>query len=210
MSSTDIMRGLGPIYVMRDRRALPVTILGLDGALVDFSSQLADGPDNALAFAHRGLVQLRRAMRLLSEGSDDALAAVRWAIEDHDSALILCPELPAGLNNRAVCLMQEERLLAVSGDGAGAAAARSRAEADLSAALAREPQLAEAHFNSGTLALRHAELLAKLGRASAPQRLAAARASLQRALAVAPDGWPHRRACEHKLAATAPVAGGGK
>ena len=208
LSATDIFQGHGPIYLMSERRVLPVAILGLDGALVDFTPQLADGPGNALAFAHRGLVQLRRALRLESEGSrDEASDAVSLAIADHDSALVLT-DPPGAFNNRAVCHMQAERLLAKSGDGAGAAAARACAEADLSTALARDPKLAEAHFNSGTLALRHAELLAKLGRVSAAQRLLVARASLQRALALAPDGWPHRRACEHKLAATEAVASG--
>src|SRR5690606_23078949 len=103
----------------------------------------------------------RRALRLESEGSrDEACAAVRWAIEDHDSALVLA-DVTGAYNNRAVCLMELGRLHAESGDRAGAAEARVRAEADLSVALARAPRMAEAHFNLGTLSLRHAELLAE-------------------------------------------------
>src|SRR5690606_20255085 len=94
------------------------------------------------------------------------------------------------------------RLHAESGDRAGAAEARVRAEADLSVALARAPRMAEAHFNLGTLSLRHAELLAEFDRPAAAERLGAARRALQAALATAPDDWPHRRACRRRLAAT--------
>ncbi len=211
-STVDLQQGYGPIYLARERRMLPTTILGLDAALVDFAPQLAEGPDNALALAHRGLVQLRRALRLDGEGNHvEALAAVQSAVEDHDATLVIHPELAGALNNRAVCLMQAERFHAAAGDAPAAADARQRAEADLARALAANPDLAEAHFNLGVLSLRFAKLLGKLGRAAAASRhLDSARDSLQRAIAHAAPNWPYLRACRAKLAEVeaAPRPGG--
>src|SRR5262249_27717683 len=148
--------------------------------------------DNALAFAYRGLVQLRRALRLWREGQrDDALAAVEAAVEDYDATLVVHPELPSALNNHAVCLLQAEQFHEAAGNGAAAADARARAESDLTQALALDPSLREAHCNAGLLSLRTAALLRRRGRAdAAAQRLACACESLRRALADAPAAWP--------------------
>jgi tetratricopeptide (TPR) repeat protein len=202
VSAVDLQQGYGPIYLAREQRWLPTTILGLDAALVDFTPQLAEGSDNAVALAHRGLVQLRRALRLDAEGNHaEALAAVQSAVEDHDATLMIHPQLAGALNNRAVCLMQAERFHAAAADGAAAADARTRAESDLARAIAGNPELAEAYFNLGVLSLRHARLLQKLGRvAGASRRLDSAVDSLQQALARAPSDWSHARACRAKLA----------
>ncbi len=200
VSAVDLQQGFGPIYLARGRM-LPTTILGLDAALVDFAPQLADGPDNALALAHRGLVHLRRALRLDSEGNrSEALASVQSAIEDHDSTLVIHPDLAGALNNRAVCLMQADRFQVAAGDGAAAADARARAEADLARAVALDPRLPDAHFNAGVISLRSAELLRRFGRAAlATRRVHGAREAFQRALDCAPADWPHARACRSKL-----------
>jgi tetratricopeptide (TPR) repeat protein len=208
VSAVDLQQGYGPIYLARERRMLPTTILGLEGALVDFSPQVADGLDNVLAWAHRGVVHLRRSLRFASAGNrDEAIAEVRAAIDDHDHALmlhgsVLHDELAGARNNRAVCWMQAERLLQSAGDGAAAVAARTSAETDLARATAADADLPEAHFNAALLDLRHAELLRRLGRgAAAASRIDAAMASLRRALACAPPDWAHARACRARLAA---------
>jgi tetratricopeptide (TPR) repeat protein len=202
VSAVDLQQGFGPIYLARERRLLPTTILGLDAALVDFASQLADGPDNALAFAHRGLVHLRRALRLGAEGRhEDARTSIESAIEDHDATLVIHSDVAGAFNNRAVCLSQAERIYAASGDSAAAADAHARASSDFTRALDLDPRLPEAHFNLGVFSLRTVELLRKLGHASAASRHQdLARNSLQRAKDLAPLDWPHLRACEAKLA----------
>jgi tetratricopeptide (TPR) repeat protein/predicted Ser/Thr protein kinase len=202
ISAVDLQQGYGPIYLARERRTLPTAILGLDAALVDFAPQLADGLDNSLALAHRGLVHLRRAIRLEAEGNRvDAIASVQSAVEDHDAALVLHPDVAGALNNRAVCLMQADRLQLAAGDSAATADARARAEADLARATALDPRLPEARFNSGVISLRTAELLRRLGRAAAAaRRIDAALDALRRAEELAPAGWPHLRACRAKLA----------
>jgi tetratricopeptide (TPR) repeat protein/predicted Ser/Thr protein kinase len=204
VSAVDLLQGFGPIYLARERRLLPTNILGLETVLVDFAPALADGPDNGLALAHRGLVQLRRALRLARENRrDDAIAAVQAAISDHDAALVIHAHVAGALNNRAACLMEAERLFAAAGDSAAAAEARSRAEADLARAIVEAPRLPEAHLNLAISSLRGATLLRILGNApGAQRRLEAARESLERALAVAPPGWPHERLCRAKLAET--------
>jgi tetratricopeptide (TPR) repeat protein len=201
LSAADLQQGFGPVYLARDRRALPVAILGLEGALSDFAADVAGGPDNALAYAHRGLVQLRRALRLEADGRGaEARAAVRSAIEDHDATLVVHFGVAGAYNNRAVCQMQAERLAAAAGDSAAAADARGRIEEDLLRALALDPALPEAHFNRGIFALRGVALLRGLGRPeSAARRLDEARASFRAALDHAPATWPHRRAAEEKL-----------
>ena len=61
--------------------------------------------------ALRGLV-LRRAVRLQAEGNrSDALTAGLSAVEDHDAALMMHDRIAEALNDRAVCLMQADRLL---------------------------------------------------------------------------------------------------
>ncbi len=203
VSAVDLQQGFGPIYLARERRVLPVAILGLDGALADFAPEIADGADNALAYAQRGLVQLRRALRLEAEGRrDEARAAFRAAIEDHDATLVVHAEAAGAYNNRAVCRMQEERLAAAAGDSGAAAAARTEVEADLARALALAPDFPEALFNRGVFARRSADLFLGLGRPeSAARSLDEARAAFRTALAVAPAAWPHRSAAEAKLAA---------
>jgi tetratricopeptide (TPR) repeat protein/predicted Ser/Thr protein kinase len=197
VSAVDLQLGYGPIYLMRERQTLPTTILGLEAALVDFGTQLADGPDNALALAHRGLVQLRRGLRLEAEGARSAaLGAFEDAIGDYDLTLELHPDLAGALNNRAVCLMQAQRLRAATGDIAGAAEASTLAARDLERALAESPGLTEALLNAGLHALRKAQLLRKLGRATAAAtELDRAGVFLRDAQASAPPGWPHLRTC---------------
>ncbi len=210
VSAVDLQQGFGPIYLARERRLLPTAILGLDAALVDFAPQLTEGADNALAFAHRGLVHLRRALRLDAEGRhEDAHAAIESAIQDHDATLLIHPNVAGALNNRAVCHMQAERIFAAAGDSAAAAEARAHAEADLSGALSLDPSLLEAHFNLGVFSLRSVDLLRKLGHATgAARRLGVARDSFQRALDLAPASWPQLRACQTKLAEAKATARG--
>jgi serine/threonine-protein kinase len=202
VSAVDLQQGFGPVYLARDRRVLPIAILGLDAALSDFAADVPSGPDNALAYAHRGLVQLRRALRLEADGLvDEARAAVRSAIEDHDATLAVHSSAAGAYNNRAVCLMQAERLATAADDSAAAADARARIEADFQRALTLDPRLPEAHFNRGIFALRTVDLLRMLGRPdSANHQLDEARASFRAALDHAPATWPHRRAAEEKLA----------
>ncbi len=210
VSAVDLQQGFGPIYLARERRLLPTAILGLDAALVDFAPQLTDGADNALAFAYRGLVHLRRALRLDAEGRhEDARVAIESAIQDHDATLLIHPDVAGALNNRAVCHMQAERIFAAAGDSAAAAEARAHAEADLARALSDDPSLLEAHFNLGVFSLRSVDLLRKLGHATgAARRLDVARDSFQRALNLAPPSWPQLRACETKLAEAKATARG--
>ncbi|HEX5050323.1 MAG TPA: protein kinase [Planctomycetota bacterium] len=210
-SAVDLQQGYGPVYLAQERRQLPTTILGLDGPLVDFAPQLTFGPDNALALAHRGLVCLRRGLRLESEGNRaEALASVLSAVDDHSTALELHPELAGAWNNRAVCLMQADRLHAALGDTAAGTAARAAAAGDLRRALAASPELPEAHCNVAVLALREASLLRALGRAAAAsQRAQDAILELEQALTHAPPGWPHVRACRDKLVEAEALRAGG-
>ncbi len=211
VSAVDMQQGFGPVYVARERRLLPAAILGLDAALVDFGRELADEPDNAMLLAHRGLVHLRRALRLDAENARDvAVAAVQSAIEDHDATLLIHSELAGAFNNRAVCWMQAERLFAAGGDAAAAADARVHVESDLAAAVAHDPRLPEAPFNAAIFALRSVDLYRKLGRAAAAaRRIDAACAALQRALELAPADWAHLRACRAKLAQAEAMRDGG-
>jgi tetratricopeptide (TPR) repeat protein/predicted Ser/Thr protein kinase len=203
VSAVDLQQGYGPVYFAREHERLPTTILGLDAALVDFAGELAGDPANLLALARRSLVQLRRALRLEAEGHPrEALLAIEGAVQGHDAALQVHRDLPGALNNRAVCLMQAQRLYAANGDSAAAGAARARAAADLDAALAAAPTLPEAHMNRGVLLLRNADLLRRLARAAAARTsLSEAVAALRRALELAPADWPHARACQARLAA---------
>ncbi len=207
-SAMDVQLGHGPIYLARETRALPTVVAGLDGALVDFARELADGPDLALALAQRGIVQLRRALRLAADGNrDQALAAALAAVEDCDATLAIHPHLAGARNNRAVARLEAARLHAAAGDAAAAEASRTRAQADLAQALAAAPDLAEIHFNRGTLQLRLAEDAGVRGLAEiAAVRLAAARTAFARALALAPPGWPHRRSCRTRLDEAASAA----
>ncbi|MGE3353137.1 MAG: protein kinase, partial [Planctomycetota bacterium] len=200
-SAVNVQQGFGPVFFAREQRQLPISILGLESALVDFAQQLGDSPDDALAMAYRGLVQLRRGLRLEREGlATDALAALRGAVEDYDLTLTIHGDHAGAWNNRAVCLMEVWRLAAAQGDSAAAGAARVRAEADLVRARELAPDMLEAAFNQGLLALRSVELMRRLGRPDAAVALGErGRAALRAALAAAPDGWLHRRTCERLL-----------
>ena len=202
-SAVDLQQGFGPIYLARERQTLPTSILGLEGALVDFTTDLRDGPDNALAMAHRGLMQLRRGLRLESEGRPaDALAAVQAAIEDHRATLLVHDDLAGARNNQAVCLLVAERMLARTGDSAAAATARNEAEAALARALAQAPTMAEAHFNLGLAALRHATILRALGHSNgAVRRVEVACREFAQAMTSAPAAWSHGPACAEQLRA---------
>lgn len=196
-SAVDLQQGYGPVYLARERQTLPISILGLEGALVDFAPELRDGVDNALAMAHRGLVHLRRGLRLETEGrAGEALAAVQAAIEDHRATLYVHDDLAGARNNHAVCLLVAARMLAEAGDAAAAATARTSAEMELTRALAGTPSMPEAHFNLGVAARRAASLLRALGRfEAAVTRAAQARQEFESALHLAPVGWPHTQAC---------------
>ncbi len=210
----DLQEGHGPFYLARDRHRLPTTMLGLDGVLEDFSSRLDDAPA-ALGSAHRGLAQLRRALRLADEQRlGDAVDAVRAAVADHDALLqpqvvgVPAASLPAGAHvNRAVCHLTAASLLRRSGDTVGAVDHRREAKAALDRALAAEPGLPSAHANLGVLALREAELLAAMARREASAaRAADAAAAFARALALAARDWPHARTCRERLHAAQQLA----
>ena len=208
-SAVGLQQGYGPVYLARERQVLPTSMWGLDGALIDFASELRDGPDNALALAHRGLVQLRRALRLAKEGHGAAaIAAAQAAVDDHSATLHVHDQLAGARNNRAVCYLVLDRLHAAGGDGAAATAARLAAEADLAAARQLAPGSPEVHCNRGLAALRRATILRALGREAAA-RDAAAEAAQASALAVAmaPPDWPHREGCAARQAAAAAMDG---
>jgi predicted Ser/Thr protein kinase/tetratricopeptide (TPR) repeat protein len=202
-SALDLQQGYGPFYLARERRALPTQLLGLDGFLVDYGADLAEAPDNAGGLAHRAVVHLRRALRLEGEGDlAAAIDAAGAAVADHDHVLTL-HDVAGAYNNRAVCRLVQDRLLAKAGRSAEAAAAWRAAEADVTKALETAPSMPEAHANAGLCALRAATVLRSLGRAAdASARAEAAVAAFDRAVAAAPASWPRCQACQrHRDAA---------
>jgi len=201
ISAMDLQLGHASIYTAREQISWPVLILGLEGALVDFSAEIAAGPDNAFAMARRGLVQLRRGLRLWREGNEaEGLAAVQAAVEDCHAAVEQHDRSAGALVNRGVCLLELERMLLATGDTTSAVDARQRAGADLDRALKLAPELPEAHFGRGVWALRCAEVLAHIGREPEAKAFREqARTSLQRAIDLAPPNWPHLRRCRGKL-----------
>ncbi len=213
VSAVDLQQGYGPAYLAREMRLLPTQILGLEGYLVDFAAHVEHGPDNGVAIAHRGLVHLRRSLRLQREGDvDEALAAVVAAIEDHDVTLTLHAELAGAANNRAVCWLRADQLHLARGDSGAAFNARTQAAADLARAVAAAPESPEVHGNVALLSLRKAELLTVLGRGAAADReRIRAREAILDALRLAPPDWPHRRDLRARLAAVSGQAsrGGG-
>ncbi len=211
-SAVNFQQGYGPVFLARDQQAMPRTMLGLDGALVDFWPQLRDSPDDALANAYRGLVQLRRALRLDGEGRPaDGLSAAQGAVDDHRQALVVHEGLAGAHNNLAVCLLVAERLHAKVGDVVAAAAARGEAEAAAAHALSLAPELPEAHFNTGLIALRAASLLRAMARPEAASaRADGAATAFTRALELAPEGWPHAPACRAQLTAARALGAAGR
>lgn len=209
-SAIDLQVGYAPFYLARERKALPTSLLGLEGLLVDFSAGVPVGADMAVARAHRGVVNLRRALRLDGEGRrGPAIEAAVAAVTDLDAALVVQPDVPGALVDRAVCWLVVDALRSANGEGTAAIAARAAASADLERAVARAPELAEAHGNLGLLALREARLLRALARLPASaERAAAARAAFARALDLAPADWPHAAFCREHLATAAALAGG--
>ena len=201
-SAVDLQQGYGPVYLARERQVLPTTILGLDGLLVDFAGELGSGPDNALALAHRGLVQLRRSLRLSREGhAAEALDAAQAAVDDYTTTLQLHDELAGAHNNRAVCRLVVADLAAAGGDSDRAARERAAAGEDLQQALATAPGSAEAHANVGLLQLRLAATSWALGRGDAARRQAdQAVASLRRAAELQLGDARHAEACRKLLA----------
>jgi tetratricopeptide (TPR) repeat protein/predicted Ser/Thr protein kinase len=198
-SAYDFAHGFGPVYLAQEQQALPTTMLGLDGALLDYTAALRDTPRNALAMAHRGLVQLRRALRLEADGDlVGALAALEAAIDDHGAVLTMQDDVAGARNNRAVCRLVAERLRARSGDTAGAVAERQQAEADLRRAIAIDATAPEVPFNLGLCAQRDAEVQRRLGR-DAAVRAGEARQCFERAQRLAPPDWAHAAACRAHL-----------
>lgn len=206
-SALNVQQGFGPIFQARERTRLPTSILGLEGALVDYSDAVRDTHDHAPALAWRGLSRLRRALRLEREGSlDEALDAALGSVDDHDITVKLHGNVAGALNNRAVCSMVVDRLQAKAGDTAAAAEARAKAGADAAAAIALAPQMTAAHFNAGLIALRQATVLRALGRAEAAAGQAeAAQQAFTTARLLAPDEWPHAAACAQRLADVATI-----
>jgi tetratricopeptide (TPR) repeat protein len=205
-SAFDFAQGYGPVYLAREQQILPTTMLGLDGALIDFAPALRDSPGNVLALAHRGLVQLRRALRLDADGDEAAATtAIEAAIADHTTTLAMHDGQPGALNNRAVCRLVAERLRAKAGDSAGAATERQAAEADLQRALAADATAPELLFNLGLCALHVAEVQRRLGRL-ASGAAGEARNWFERALQVAPPKWAHAATCRAHLDASALLA----
>jgi len=204
-SAVDLQQGYGPASFRREQGKLPVLIFGLQGALVDFGGDPGLASDHTVPLAQRALVHLRRALRLERDGDvGEAVAALRAAVEDHDSILALHPTLAAGWNNRAVCLAELQRLCAAKGDGVAAGEAHAAAGADLARAGSLAPQMPEVGFNTGLLAARNARLQRALGRVHAAAAFAtAATLALQQALGVAPADWPHRSECSELLAEVA-------
>jgi tetratricopeptide (TPR) repeat protein len=199
-SVMDLQMGYGHFYLARERHALRTSVLGLDGLLVDFADHLRDSPGSALGLAHRGIVQLRRALRLADEQRlAEAVSAVQGAIADHDTLLLPHNDtttghhhLPGALNNRAVCRLTAEQLHRSTGNTTAAVAERRAAAEDLAEALRLEPTLPAAHFNIGVIARRECELLRAMGRSELAATAArAAIAAFDRALAMAPERWPH-------------------
>jgi hypothetical protein len=207
-SALDLQQGHGPFYLARERGSLPTSILGLQGLLVDFTAELREAPDNALAFAHRGLVQLRRAVRLLGDGHRaEAVRAVRGAIDDHDAVLKLHGRVAGAFVNRAVCRLLLDQIL-VADDVAAAVAARQAASLDLDEALKLAPESAAAHGNQGYLALRQAQALRAIGRPDRAAAVAAqALASLDRALQSLGEG-PQAAWCRAQRDVAAALANG--
>jgi tetratricopeptide (TPR) repeat protein len=204
-SAMDVQQGYGPHYLLRERAAMPTTILGLDGALVDVAATLRDTGDNATALAHRGIVHLRRALRLADdELLAEAIESVDAALGDHRMLLAVHGDLAGGFNNRAVCWLVAESLHRRAGNADAAAAARQEASTDLAAALQAAPALAAAHFNAGLVAQNREAVLRAMGRvdAAAREHVAAATA-FGKALQLAPAAWPHAPACRERLAACA-------
>jgi tetratricopeptide (TPR) repeat protein len=191
-SAVDLQQGYGPVYLARERQVLPTQMAGLEGALIDFAGELRDGPDNALALAHRGLVQLRRSLRLAGEGrAAESLLAAQAAVDDHAATLQLHGEIAGAHNNRAVCLLVLEMLQATSGDTAAAVDSRAAARRHLDRAAEALPSSPAVHHNRGLLALREARVTRALGRLDAGRALAViAERSFAASLAAAPADWP--------------------
>lgn len=197
-SALDLQQGYGPFYLARERRTLPTSILGLEGALVDFSHVLQDVPDHALSLAHRALVSLRRAVRAADDAQlPAALSAVAAAIADLDGVLTLHEDIAGAFNNRAVCWLVTEQLRLAAADSAGAVEARGKAAEDVRRALALAPELPAAHFNRALIASHEAAVLRALGRLpAAEQAVRVVVEACSRALELAPADWPQRDACQ--------------
>ena len=209
-SAVDLQQGYGPVYLARERQVLPTQMAGLDGALLDFAGELRDGPDNSIALAHRGLVQLRRALRLAGEGrTAESLAAAQAAVDDHAATLQLHGEIAGAHNNRAVCLLVLERMQVAAGDTAAAVASRGAARRHLELAVAALPGSPAVQHNRGLLAMREAQLLRALGRlAASRQQAAIAVEAFASALANAPQGWPVAAVTRDRAAAAAALVDG--
>ncbi len=151
-SAVDLQQGYAPFYLARERKTLPTTMLDLPGTLVDFSDELAASPDNSLALAHRGLVHLRRALRLAADGAlAPAIEAVAAATADHATVLSVHSELAGAHNNAAVCWLVAAQLQQRAGHEREAAAAQTSARAELQAARRLAPGLAAVAANERLL-----------------------------------------------------------
>jgi len=196
----DLQRGFGSFFSSNERNRLPESMYGLDAVLVDFSNELRDDQGWNLATAFRGLVQLRRALRLQREEQlEPACASAAGAVRDYDETLLARDDLVGAYNNRGVCRLVHAELLAATGRTADAARTRKQAIADFDEALQRAPLLAAAHANRGVAELQLARVVRALGRPVA-HHVDAAKQSLQRAIAMTPTGWVHRRMCTEQLA----------
>lgn len=200
-SALDLQQGFGPVYLARERLALPVRVLGLEEALVDFAPALRESADNALALAHRAVVQLRRSLRMLREG--DAVrsrAAIEAAVADLDRTIEMHEDVAGARVARAVCLQVLADRLAADGDPGAAGGRRQAALRDLQRAVALAPGMCEAQLDLGLLHLRLADLARGMGRADAAKQSARdAMAALERAVAGAGANWPWAAIARERL-----------
>jgi hypothetical protein len=150
-----------------------------------------------MATAHRGLVHLRRGLRLARDGEVAAARqALAMAIDDHDTTVAMHDRVAGPFNNRAVCRCVAAELAARVGDSAAAVKARRAAADDLDRALLLDATLPEVHHNRGLIALRTGDVLHALGRrAAAVPSFEAAVAAFTDALARMPDAWQHEAVC---------------
>jgi tetratricopeptide (TPR) repeat protein len=179
VSAVDLQQGFGPVYLARDRRVMPVAILGLDGALSDFAADVAGGPDNARASAPRP-------------------SAPRSRTTTRRSSSTPRPPAPTTTTPSAGC-----RPSASPRPRATAPPRRTRTGASrrISCARSRSTRCSRRRISTAASSRCAASpSCAASGRPeSTARRLDQARAAFRAALAHVPAAWPHRRTAEARL-----------
>lgn len=200
-SAVDLQQGFGPVYLARERQTLPVRVLGLEDALVDFAPDLRGEAENALALAHRAIVQLRRGLRLSRDGDAvSARTALENAIADLDRTLELHADVAGAHVARAVCLQVLADRLATNDDPGSAGTRRQAALRALQRAIDLAPRMPEAHFDLGLLHLRLAQIARGMGRIEASRASARdAGAAFERAMREAGEDWSWSTAARERL-----------